>query len=514
MKKNLLFTFLILCIINAVSSATGTSSNTKQKSWSKNARHKSKLKAEFKPLSTQVNVPSVIKSSYWDINTNSWSPSTRQVDEYQNSRLTKSLIMQYDALDTFSRISYSYDLAGRETEELNEYNAFGTFQPQSRITRSYSNPTGESAVILEESYDVSTSQWLSVARTTEIFDDRGNMIRNIREINNNGTWEISFGDISSITYLGSTNKFIQQIDSTYDNNTSSFVPLYKYTRTYNLAGQAEEIIAYRYENGWVGEELDSVFYSAVTGEPTELIAYIYNPFSSNFEKGLKLDRLVWTTFDPNNDLFNSQPDSYYTSYWDLNSWLEEERFSTTRPDNNGSKIELYEALNNIAWEPTERYNTLYNSNKDLTEETGESYDNNAWIYEFGQKYQHQYDINNNRTESILSYYDSVDSLFTNSLKLEFSDFISITQGFGNTKNNLNVRVYPNPSSNGNISIELLSGKPSLMSVKVYSLTGSLVQEIPANERTNTVKIQNLNSGFYILEISNEDGISREKVIVE
>jgi len=73
------------------------------------------------------------------------------------------------------------------------------------------------------------------------------------------------------------------------------------------------------------------------------------------------------------------------------------------------------------------------------------------------------------------------------------------------------KVYPNPSSNGNFSVEFLLETNSNLHIKVYNLIGKEVfaDRIGGDNRsyTNTIRLGNLPKGVYILEVSN--GIQKQ-----
>jgi len=90
-------------------------------------------------------------------------------------------------------------------------------------------------------------------------------------------------------------------------------------------------------------------------------------------------------------------------------------------------------------------------------------------------------------------------------KFDLNSLLSI-----NEYNNLNIRVYPNPTTDYlNIKI---SGSTSF-NVNIYDLNGKLLK----SEKNNTsIKIQELTNGLYVLEIVDfeNDNIIIKKIIKE
>ncbi len=75
-----------------------------------------------------------------------------------------------------------------------------------------------------------------------------------------------------------------------------------------------------------------------------------------------------------------------------------------------------------------------------------------------------------------------------------------------------ISVYPNPTSNNTIYI---TSTTTLKDIVVYNVNGQIVQEIknPSTINTETYKVSNLNSGFYMIKLSNDSGSTTKKIIV-
>ena len=71
-------------------------------------------------------------------------------------------------------------------------------------------------------------------------------------------------------------------------------------------------------------------------------------------------------------------------------------------------------------------------------------------------------------------------------------------------------IYPNPS-NGNFSI---ISKTTIDQVSIYTLTGSFVKTVKANENSTQINIEGLSTGVYLIELQNDSQKAWKKVIVE
>jgi N-acetylneuraminic acid mutarotase len=91
------------------------------------------------------------------------------------------------------------------------------------------------------------------------------------------------------------------------------------------------------------------------------------------------------------------------------------------------------------------------------------------------------------------------------------EYSPVTTGFPET-NSFAFRIFPNPATN---MITIRSNSPKLVNCKIFNNFGILVlrKEIELKEVFN-VDISLLNNGLYILEISDEKFVFREKLLIE
>jgi hypothetical protein len=114
-------------------------------------------------------------------------------------------------------------------------------------------------------------------------------------------------------------------------------------------------------------------------------------------------------------------------------------------------------------------------------------------------------ISFNALNAIVSEYDGVPQVTAR----ELSDFIGVTLSNGEV-NIDSFSVYPNPASSGFINIASKNG--SSINVKVYNVLGKKIMDTKTIE--NKLNISTLNSGMYILKLSQGRKITTKKIIVE
>ncbi len=201
-----------------------------------------------------------------------------------------------------------------------------------------------------------------------------------------------------------------------------------------------------------------------------------------------------------------------------NDWGPEERFSTTFPDANGTFIELTEVYNsNSVWMNKEKFSEFYDANNNEVEYLKEEFNNqtNVWEVYNGEKHFYKYDANNKKIEK---YNEELQpsGLYEKSVKYEYFDFITVALGVNTNKNTIEAKLFPNPSTNGNASIQVNLLEASSLTTKVSDLKGSIIYSDKrlVGKGLNTIEINNLEQGVYVVELSTRYGINRTKLVVK
>ena len=74
-----------------------------------------------------------------------------------------------------------------------------------------------------------------------------------------------------------------------------------------------------------------------------------------------------------------------------------------------------------------------------------------------------------------------------------------------------ISIYPNPAVNNEVTI---SSETELKSIVLYNINGQIIQEIKNPTRVdNSYKVNNLSSGFYLVQMASENAIATKKLIV-
>lgn len=515
--KKLLLSMIAFAIVSATFAQTDVFQKNKNRIASRNSAIKNNTRNFYtaqKTNSSNVNVAQLMKESWWDDFFSSWSPNLANRYTYTNNKLVNALRLSYTMTDTIGSTDYTYDVNGRYSSIT--YKNFDlithSFVYNGRQTNTY--PNNNTIISFWENYDQVNNTWIPNNRYTEVFDNYGNSLSVIGEYYDSGLWTLSFAYSKFISYYNNTLKKTMEVDSSYNDVTGMMEAEYKVVKDYDANGRAFRIISSNYNNNVEEvEEVDSIFYNA-NGIPNTLVGC--NPL---LEPYIKLTNINWgSNYDPNIDLFDNQPLGYEMFAPLGGSWFLIGRTSTTFPDNYGSEIRLEENYDNNVFVPSSRYSYLFDFNKNNIEESNEDYDaaNNVWLTSYGRKNQFQYDANNNIIEDISSQFQSFDSIYHYNYKNEYSDFISIVAGLNNTNKTIEAKLFPNPTTNGKVNIDLNLEKSSSISIEVIDINGRIVniQHEDLGQGLNTIELNGLNKGLYFVVITSDYGVSRTKLMVK
>ena len=466
-------------------------------------------------LAANIDVAKTTKYSFWNKANKSWDVAYATDATYANNKLVSELYLSYSLSDTQGKKTYNYDANGRCT--LIEYKTYNptnhTYSESDKTTYSYS--TNESYIMLLEFYNTQTNTWTPNFRDTYKFNSHKAQTKFLRESYSNGLWSISQGDSSNIIYYNNTYKIVQDKEFTYNQSANIWEAIYERNSSYNIIGQLVRTDRYNYINNIASlVSTDSIKYD-VTGAPISTIDY----YGANMEKSWKKENITWEGgFNNNIDYYENLSNSWVESKYEQGNWTIKTRYSVIYPDSFGSRISLYEPYNNNTFRPNWRISNINNFNFHLIGSFSETYDTitSKWKVDYGRNYTYQYDASNRKIECILKQWSNSDTVYVNSDRIEYSNYITILAGVNPNQNTLEVKLYPNPSENGNVKINLNLEKSSNISISVIDINGRKVssQEVNLGTGLNTVQLSNMNTGLYFIEIISDYGIYKTKLIVK
>jgi predicted esterase len=112
------------------------------------------------------------------------------------------------------------------------------------------------------------------------------------------------------------------------------------------------------------------------------------------------------------------------------------------------------------------------------------------------------------TASSTAYMDTTEGLLRDFL---FDDIKTAGVGVNNVLANSDVKVYPNPAKE-NVSIETSKGNNSV--ITILDLRGKTIETVNTSKTITVLNTNNLTSGIYLIQITNEFGNITKKLVIE
>lgn len=461
--------------------------------------------------------PTIIRESMWDPFTSVWAPTSHTVHVYANNLIVIEYELGSNLSDTSRRRTFTYNSNQKLIQVLiQDWQSPGKYANVQRNTFNYFN-NNLGTINSTEFYDQGLKDWVYTSRRTIELDTRSNQIKNIYENYSNGMWRMGNASSRGIIYLNDTSsKILDQVDSTYYILSNKLEPSTRTLRTYNTNNQIETEKFYsvpKPTDTLILRSIDSLYYTN-----NELSYYISYDVNNNIlTKDYKVDSLVWLNYNPNLEFYENNYLQAIESSWNGNAWKKDSRVKISYPDNFGSSIILLELYTN-SWFLENRISEIYDSKLNLIEQSQESYDaiTSTWTYTDGNKKLIVYDASNYIIEEIISGINSITNTWGNLIKLEYLNYINISTGINTTNNTIEATLYPNPSADGKVSVNVNMEAASTLNIKVVDLKGSVVytDKKELGKGLNTVELSGLQQGMYVVESSSEAGVSRVKLVVQ
>jgi hypothetical protein len=462
-----------------------------------------------------------VKFSPWDSNTNSWRGEYQKRYSYLNGLLNIVITLDYFGIDTLARETHIYDAQKRKTEVLyEEFDGLG-LSPKNRTSISYSGTELKATTETYEDFDHLTLSWSPTYRYTVIVDDRGNERQHKLE-RFLGKWELSTWDARHIEYFQNTAKQTLTVDSdmVWSNRPPSPIATHKVEKVYSGTGNVKKIY-YSQRQGlhqpkMMHTAIDSFIYNGGDVVPHEIYHIKYDTTFRQYWIVDKYYNLGWEFFDINRDINEMKLQNYTVAVNVQGQYYDANQFSVIRPDMNGSYVHIWERVGSFNVDSISRYSKIFDSKKNLIEESRENKNFGTWEYEEATKWQNSYDMNGDLSQAILQRYDYFARTFENENKFEFSNYTNVLSGIGSNANTLQAIVYPNPSTDGNVCVKLTALSQGEVRCYIYTTNGQLVVEDSweASVGVNTLNIPTLQTGFYIIKLESAEGVSQYKLNVQ
>ena len=89
-------------------------------------------------------------------------------------------------------------------------------------------------------------------------------------------------------------------------------------------------------------------------------------------------------------------------------------------------------------------------------------------------------------------------------------------GINTNEKTIEAKLYPNPSADGKVSVNVNMEAASALSIKITDIKGSVVysDRKDLGKGLSTVELKDLEQGMYLVELRTEYGINTSKLIVK
>jgi hypothetical protein len=511
----LFYTFAFVCICLGSFAIDSSSNKFQQKKKALRPMQESELEKITKKFKNFEQVPTMIKNYGWSDSLNAWEGESREEITYANDKIVSIYTFDIDRTDTISRLTLTYNPDNYLQFYFFEYYlGNGEYVPQTRIYYEYENNYAKMTVT-NELFNYITNVWIPNTRFSEEKINNGETSRITNFFYLPGGWSEVSGYSYTIRKLNNnSSKVSEYIDSILNTNLSRYEFFYRESRVYDANENAIAIVYSENINGTIETtEIDSISY--INNTPSKLTIYLVE---NNIARRIyKYDNMNWLNYNSNLDLNENTLTDYTGFLSSSNLWFPNDRLSTSFTDNFGSSIALVENYVNNTWTPVERSTKNFNSRAYLLLSQDEKYDATDSKWEINTAYSRNvvYDISNNIIELSQARYNTILEIWENTEKEEFFDFITISTGIKNYKNTFEMLLYPNPSTNGSVNINVNLEAASALTIKVVDLKGSIVytDKKELGKGLNTVELGGLQQGLYVVELKTEFGVVRTKLAV-
>lgn len=512
-----LTTLLALMCLSLSSFATNSLINKFKQHQKKNITVK---ETEIERITRKFNsfeqVPTLIKNYGWSDSLMNWEGESREEYTYENDRIKNVVTFDINRIDTISRLTLTYNADNYLLfYYLEVYSETGEFIPQTRIYYEYEN-NYQKMTVTTEVFASFLNQWIPTTKFSNEKINNGETSRTTNYVYFGGIWSVGSGYSYTIKKLNNnSSKVSEYIDSILNTNLGQYEFYYKESRVYDANENAIAIVYTENVNGTNKiTEIDSIYY--VNNVPSELIIAIADLGAPR--KSYKYGNMVWQNYNSNKDLNENRLTDYVGYAFTGNSWRFNDRTTTTFTDNFGSNIALNEEYIANTWTPTERFTQQYNRKAYLIFDRIEKYNANEskWDTTNGNRWIVEYDVNDNIAEVAQSIYNPFLLAWENLEKQEYLNYITITTGINSQTRTIQTKLYPNPSADGRVSVNVNLEAASELNIKITDLKGSKIytDKKALGKGLTTVELKELQQGAYVVELSTSYGLSRIKLLVQ
>lgn len=448
--------------------------------------------------------------SYWNINSNNWTPYTKYDIKFNS----------YDKTSETTSYKWStYSAKWLYTDQaISSYNSDGRF-------------IGE----LRSSGDTITNTLIPQYKTFYTLDSEGNRLaQNIYYWNSNtNNWD---ENNRMLWVFDNFNHPISEIGYTFNYSLDSLVLNMKRIMTYTPAYDSSETIYYIWNlntNEWILSGKDDYVYDSYGNEilttryvwNKDSIKWIlnakhvyavnsFNKMTINASYNWDSNKQSWVGSNEQLYTYNEMGKLTESSWLGWNSQTESFRISYKDVylyDNNGNEIEHYQVSlqSNNEWEGSNRTTYVVDENGYRNELIRYNWDFQLKDWKKSSRTTYSHDSTGNLEELIVYGMDKKSNSWVQSLKIHY--YYTIKAATISEVTNIakpDILIYPNPAKN---DITINVNEQTTMTI--YSTKGVVLKNQNIST-TETISLEGFPAGIYIVKLKSKDAVETEELIVE
>jgi hypothetical protein len=420
-------------------------------------------------------------------------------------------------------IYYGYGPNGAADTLIELANNSGTWQNYIDLFISF-DANGNEYYAIEHMWNTGNDTWGNYAQAHATYDGHHNQLTDTTQIwvNYLGTWRNNTNEV--YTYDGSNNNLTDiklvwdtvgnawvnttQVVYTYDasNNRTSTTNeawntglnswtlgtrvLFTFDGNRNVLSQVDQ---YADGNNW--ENQDQFLNSYSGNNDTESIYQLWDSASATWNSSNRYDYI----FDGNNNVITEQDYFFESGSW-VNAYLTQNVYV----DVNKRSTRLMQEWASSMWVNYYKFQYSYDGLFNETHFTDYYWNTGASAWDGNADSSYTYDANNNQIYGLYKKYNTNNLTFENSTEFyKYYEQLDV-QAIDEAKNQINVALYPNPSTGNDITLTANVDQDAKVRIGLYDMQGKLIttqlKQFTAGANTMQLNYPNISAGNYYVQV--------------
>ena len=469
------------------------------------------------------NVTSVTQD-YYDSGSSGWIKMLKGEISYMDDGFSRKTYVQYPwnrLLESWADTSYfeHNDDAGNLmvlfSKNWSDYSNNFSFGSKSIYTR---NENGQLTERIDQDWDSETQKWVNGTRIKQFYDNEGGLVQATIETWNSGSsvWVNS----SNQTYSWEGNVRTVTVQN-WNTNTETWENDMRLVYHFeDLAGGSIATKSFSSSTPMLNPTTTNsmglllVLFEILSFDGEQWVYYFRTSYSFNSALQLlyQLSQLFMVS-ESNSSAYVAQNQLPYVKSVTEGSWVNSDKTSYSY-DANGNVIqEKDQEWDSEAgqWQDLSQCDYVFNSNNEETESFCKSWDTelSQWMNS-SRSFDFFEETIGYRTWEYSQWWSTYDNAWQNSSRTDYfwQAFVPVSSVLEELNT---ISVYPNPTR-GKIRVETKTGMLTGIA-KVYAQNGVLLKT-EVLDATKEIDFSDYANGLYLLTITNEKGIWREKIVKE